>query len=97
MLLGKNEYKLILFDTNALREIVTNENYSGKGFLSKFFAEQRLYAPCFSIYNAVELMPYKDIYEKFLDFFSNITILSLGVSGALPSDKRTLGTKFSAC
>ena len=58
MLLGKNEYKLILLDTNALREIVTNENFSGKGFLSKFFAEQRLYAPCFSIYNAVELIPY---------------------------------------
>ena len=75
MLLGKNEYKLILLDTNALREIVTNENYSGKGFLSKFFAEQRLYAPCFSIYNAVELMPYKDIYEKFLDFFSTIPCL----------------------
>ena len=75
MLLGKNEYKLILLDTNALREIVTNENFSGKGFLSKFFAKQPLYAPCFSIYNAIELMPYKDIYEKFLDFFSIIPCL----------------------
>lgn len=75
MLLGKNEYKLILLDTNALREIVTNENCSGKGFLSKFFAEPPLYAPCFSIYNTIELMPYKDIYEKFLDFFSIIPCL----------------------
>lgn len=75
MLFGKNEYKLILLDTNALREIVTNKNYSGKGFLNKFFAEQQLYAPCFSIYNVVELMPYKDIYEKFIDFFSTIPCL----------------------
>lgn len=75
MLFGKNEYKLILLDTNALREIVTNKNYSGKGFLSKFFAEQQLYAPCFSIYNVVELMPYKDIYEKFINFFSTIPCL----------------------
>lgn len=75
MRLGKNDYKLILLDTNALREIVTNANMCGKGFLEKFFMGYHLYAPCFSIYNAVELMPYQDIFNKFLDFFSFIPCL----------------------
>lgn len=30
MLIGANDYKLILLDTNAIREIVTNTNMSGK-------------------------------------------------------------------
>lgn len=33
--IGQNTYKLILIDTNALREIVTNTNLSGKGFPSR--------------------------------------------------------------
>lgn len=71
MVIGSNDYKLILIDTNAIREIVTNTNLSGKGFLQKFFSQaSTLYAPCFSIYNVIELMPYQDIYEKFLEFFS---------------------------
>lgn len=71
MVIGSNDYKLILLDTNAIREIVTNTNFSGKGFLQRFFAQKStLYAPCFSIYNVIELMPYQDIYERFLDFFS---------------------------
>ena len=37
MLIGANNYKLILLDTNAIREIVTNTNMSGKWFLEKFF------------------------------------------------------------
>lgn len=73
MVIGSNDYKLILIDTNAIREIVTNTNLSGKGFLQRFFSQSsKLYAPCYSIYNVIELMPYQDIYEKFLDFFSLI-------------------------
>lgn len=65
MLIGVNDYKLILLDTNAIREIVTNTNMSEKGFLERFFAcSSDAYAPCFSIYNVIELMPYQDIYEK---------------------------------
>lgn len=73
--IGQNTYKLILLDTNALREIVTNTNLSGKGFLQTFFTGESSYAPCFSIYNVIELMPYEDIYEKFLEFFSIIPCL----------------------
>jgi len=76
MLIGANDYKLILLDTNAIREIVTNTNMSGKGFLERFFAcSSDAYAPCFTIYNVIELMPYQDIYEKFLEFFSTIPCL----------------------
>ncbi|MSS38539.1 hypothetical protein [Clostridium porci] len=78
MQIGSNTYKLILLDTNAIREIVMNVNLSGKGFLEKFFNEQQnKYAPCFSIYNVIELMPYQDIYEKFLEFFSIIPCLMI--------------------
>ncbi|MBK1811533.1 hypothetical protein JHL18_12970 [Clostridium sp. YIM B02505] len=77
MKIGENIYKLILLDTNALREIVTNTNLSGEGFFSKFFKGKDLYAPCFSIYNVIELMPYEDIYEKFLDFFSKVPSLMI--------------------
>lgn len=76
MLIGVNDYKLILLDTNALKEIVTNTNMSGKGFLERFFAcSPDAYVPCFSIYNVIELMPYQNIYEKFLEFFSTIPCL----------------------
>ena len=36
MEIGQNTYKLILLDTNALREIVTNTNLAGKGFYKNF-------------------------------------------------------------
>lgn len=36
MLIGVNDYKLILLDTNAIREIVTNTNMSEKGFWKDF-------------------------------------------------------------
>lgn len=78
MQIGSNTYKLILLDTNALREILMNTNSSGKGFFQKFLVPQQdKYAPCFSIYNVIELMPYEDIYEKFLEFFSIIPCLMI--------------------
>ncbi len=77
MKIGSNTYKLVLLDTNALREIVTNTKLSAKGFLQNFFSGEKLYAPCFSIYNVTELIPYKNIYKQFLDFFSTIPCLMI--------------------
>jgi len=71
MKIGNNTYKIILLDTNAIREIVTNENKSGKGFLENFIAFGK-YVPCISLYNVIELKPYNDIYNKFIDYFSLI-------------------------
>ena len=59
MEIGQNTYKLILLDTNVLREIVRNTNLAGKGFLQKFFSGKDKYAPCFSIYNALEHEQYE--------------------------------------
>lgn len=68
-----DKYKYIFLDTNALREIVTNNNLSGKIFLEKFIIEK--YVPCFSIYNIWEIKPLQDIYDKFIDFFSIVPCL----------------------
>lgn len=69
MKIGNNDYKTILLDTNAIREIVTNENNSGKGFLENFMASGK-YVPCISLNNVIELKPYADLYDKFIDYFS---------------------------
>ena len=76
MKIGNNDYKTILLDTNAIREIVTNENNSGKGFLENFIISGK-YVPCVSLYNVIELKPYADIYDKFLDYFSLIPCFAL--------------------
>lgn len=47
MKIGQNTYKLILLDTNALREIVKNTNLSGKGFLQTFLLEKIVMSPAF--------------------------------------------------
>jgi len=72
MKIGEHIYKLVLLDTNAIREIVMNVQFAGKGFFETFFNNTTIYAPCFSIYNVIELTPYEDIFEKFLEFFSLI-------------------------
>lgn len=77
MIIGKNNYKLIALDTNVIREVsMNNENYKKKLF-EEFILGEEAYAFCFSIYNVLELRPYADIYEKFVDFFSFIPALML--------------------
>lgn len=68
--LNNKEYKLLFLDTNAIREITNNHNSCGKVFFEKFFLNETKYIPCFSIYNIIELKPWTDKYEIFLDFFS---------------------------
>lgn len=70
MLIGNNVYKLIYLDTNVLRAVIDNENGCGKGFFTKFVLEQNDGIPCFSFANVCEIRPYKDIYERLLNFFS---------------------------
>lgn len=73
MKIGSNDYKLIYLDTNALREIVLNNNESFHNFIEKFLSIDLVkYIPVFSIYNVFELKPYTDIYEKFIEVFSII-------------------------
>jgi len=63
-----NKYQLCMLDTNILSEILKHPEVEGKGFIKKF--RPRQYAPCFSIYNLIEIRRRKDIYNKFIDFFS---------------------------
>lgn len=75
MLIGNNDYKLLYLDTNALRAIVGNENGCGKGFFEKFFGKETKYVPCFSYANVCELRSKKEIYQNFIEFFSQISCL----------------------
>lgn len=68
-MLNQDEYKLLLLDTNILREIITNKQ-SEKNLLKIFVADKENYAFCFSIYNIIELKPYKDLFAKFIELFS---------------------------
>jgi hypothetical protein len=73
MKIGSNDYKLIYLDTNALREIVLNNDESFHNFIEKFLSGDLVkYAPVFSIYNVFELKPYADIYKKFIEVFTVI-------------------------
>jgi hypothetical protein len=77
MIIGSDEYNLILLDTNIIREILSFPTNTGKGFFLKAFLSETKYVPCFSIFNVIELMPYNDIFEKFVALFSEIPCLML--------------------
>lgn len=74
---GNTEYKLLFLDTNAIREIVLDQNNARKGFFKLAFEGPVKCASCFSFYNVIELMPYQDIFQKFLEFFSVIPCLMI--------------------
>ena len=76
MLIGKEEYKLLYLDTNAIREIICNNGQSRINFINKIVGRVK-YAPVFSIYNLFELKPYNDIYNEFIEFFSIIPCIML--------------------
>lgn len=70
MIISNKNYKLLYLDTNAIRSIVDNIDGSAKGFMERFFTEEKRYAPCFSYENATELRPNNRRYKDFLKFFS---------------------------
>ena len=61
-------YDLCLLDTNIISELLNNYQYELKTFLEDFGPSN--YAPCFTIYNIIELHRREDLYKKFLKFFS---------------------------
>jgi len=63
-----NSYKLCNLDTNVISKVVCEPQSTGKGFLKTFSPSNVI--PCFSPYTLFELRPKKDIYSKFIDFFS---------------------------
>lgn len=69
---GSKEYKMLFLDTNAIREISTNNNNAFKGFTKKFIIGSERFAPCISIYNIVELWSNEENYNSFLNVFCDI-------------------------
>ena len=63
-----NRYYLCLLDTNAISDILKNENEESNTFIERFPPTD--FVPCFSFYNIIELRRKRSIYNKFLDFFS---------------------------
>lgn len=63
-----NTYKLCLLDTNAISEIIKNSEVEGYGFINRFSPSE--YAP-------IELRRRKDLYDKFINFFSVYTFFLL--------------------
>lgn len=57
MKIRSNEYDLILIDTNIIRELLNVQSNTRKGFFHKAFLSENKYAPCFYIYNVIELIP----------------------------------------
>ena len=70
--IGSRIYKLLYLDTNAIREITTDNLGAFNGFLQKFIENNGAYAPCISIYIIVEIWSKESLFRKFLDVFSNI-------------------------
>lgn len=69
IILNQNLYKLLLLDTNIIRRLLSDVEFRKK-IIQKIFGSENKYAVCFSIYNVIELKPYADLFEKFLDVFS---------------------------
>jgi len=69
-------YKLCLLDTNAISEIVKNPKVERDVFVKKFLND-RGYAPCITIYNVIEIRRKSEVYEKFLNSFSDIPFFLL--------------------
>jgi hypothetical protein len=63
-----NTYNLCLLDTNALSEIIKHPKVEGRGFVERFAPNS--FAPCFTVYNLIELRRKKFIFKAFVDFFS---------------------------
>lgn len=70
--LNNRIYKLVFLDSNALREVSSNQYNAGQGFFKKFFLMNSNYIPCFSIYNIIELKPHVELYTMFLNVFNSI-------------------------
>lgn len=76
MILNGNHYKLVLLDTNIIRETVKNidksntTNKVATNLMVKLFSNKCI--PCYSFYNVLEIKPYGDLFKNFLSVFKHI-------------------------
>ena len=63
-------YRLLLLDTNALSEVVKRPDVERLGLLTIVASEPA--APCFTPYSLAELYDAPDVFEAFIDLFSQV-------------------------
>jgi len=85
-----NTYNLCLLDTNALSEIIKYPKVEGRGFVEKFGPSS--FAPCFSVYNLIELRRNQSLFDAFVRFFVDYPCFLLKLQQMILDDeKRSLG------
>jgi hypothetical protein len=62
------DYKFCLIDTCVISELLKNPKKERENFINIFLSNQ--YIPCISIWSILEIRQKKDLFTKFLDFFS---------------------------
>lgn len=91
-----NIYNLCLLDTNALSEIVKYPEVEGRGFVERFAPSS--FAPCFTVYNLIELRRNRSIFRDFIEFFSIYPCLILKPQPMLLDEEKksfTIQSTFS--
>lgn len=87
-------YGLCLLDTNALSETVKNPRVEGRGFVERFGPDS--YAPCFTIYNLIELRRNESLFEAFVDFFAVYPCFLLKPHQLIRDEEKTAAGNLSA-
>lgn len=88
-----NTYKLCLLDTNVLSEIVKRPNIEGKGFIERFGPSA--FAPCFSVYNLIELRRKQELFQAFVEFFANYPCFLLKPHQLILNEEKNLHKDLS--
>lgn len=90
--INEKEYKLILLDTNVIRTIINGydrlhkDNSFAKKILSYYFNESML---CISFYSLLELVPYKDIYDTFIEIFTSLPVFIILDFQTITNEEKT--------
>lgn len=75
LILNGNKYKTVLLDTNILREFTPDDYGQPKEIFIKFlnrYLSNNTHIIFISYYSFVEMFPYKDIFNRFINYFNNI-------------------------
>jgi hypothetical protein len=85
--LNGHTYKLCLLDTNVVSEMVKRPDPIMRNFFETI--KPNKYIPCFSIFTILELRERDDVYQRFLEAFSEIPCLILKSLDQLFHDELT--------
>ena len=81
-----NTNKLCLLDTNALSEIIKHPKSEGRGFVERFGPST--FAPCFTVYNLIELRRKQSLFNSFVEFFAKYPCFLLKPQQMILADEK---------